>query len=213
MLNELLKDTDLALDDLLLRQGARITTEEIGMVVYVGGNIARVKGLPSVQSQELVRFAGGSMGIASDLDPDGVGVVLLGENEGISAGSEVRRTGRVLDVPVGSALLGRVIDALGRPLDELGAINTVERHAVERDAPAILDRAPVTTPLETGIKVIDAIIPIGRGQRELILGDRQTGKTAIAVDTIIHQRDKGVICVYCAIGQRSSATAGVIEAL
>jgi F-type H+-transporting ATPase subunit alpha len=213
MLDELLKQTDQALDEVLLRQGARITTEEIGVVVFVGGDIARVKGLPSVQSQELIRFANGSMGIASDLDLDGVGVVLLGESEGIVAGTEVRRTGRVLDVAVGSALLGRVIDALGRPLDELGAIETVERYPVERDAPAILDRAPVTTPLETGIKVIDAIIPIGRGQRELILGDRQTGKTAIAVDTMIHQRDKGVICVYCSIGQRSSATAGVIEAL
>jgi len=213
MLDELLKQTEQALDEVLSGQGAHITTEEIGVVDFIGGDIARVKGLPSVKSQELIRFTGGVLGIAFDLDPNGVGVVLLGESEGIVSGSEVHRTGRVLDVPVGSGLLGRVIDALGRPLDELGAIQTVERHPVEQEAPAILDRAPVTTPLETGIKVIDAIVPIGRGQRELILGDRQTGKTAIAVDTMIHQRDKGVICIYCAIGQRSSATAGVIQAL
>jgi F-type H+-transporting ATPase subunit alpha len=213
VLDELLKQTDQLLDEALLHHGTRITTEEIGVVVFVGVDIARVQGLPSVQSQELIRFSGGAMGIAFDLEPDEVGVVLLGESEGVVAGSEVRRTGRVLDVPVGSALLGRVIDALGRPLDEQGSLQAVERHPVEREAPAILDRAPVTVPLETGIKVIDAIIPIGRGQRELILGDRQTGKSAIAVDTMIHQRDKGVICVYCAIGQRSSATAGVIEAL
>ena len=126
---------------------------------------------------------------------------------------EARRTGRVIDIPVGPALLGRVIDGNGRPLDEQGAVYAIERHAVEREGFPILDRAPVTSPLETGIKVVDALIPIGRGQRELILGDRQTGKTAIAVDTILNQRDKDVICIYCAIGQRSSAVVGAIATL
>jgi F-type H+-transporting ATPase subunit alpha len=186
---------------------------EIGTVQYIGHGIARVAGLPHVQAEELVRFPGDRLGLAFNLDPTEVGVVLLDDSQGIHAGAEVHRTRRILDVPVGDMLLGRVVDALGRPLDGGGVITGSERYAVERNAPPIMDRAPVTTPLQTGIKVVDALIPIGRGQRELILGDRQTGKTAIALDTIINQKGQNVYCVYCAIGQRSSAVAKVIADL
>ena len=187
--------------------------QEVGVVTQVGEGIARVKGLPSVQSEELVRFEGGVRGMAFNLDPDEVGVILLDESERLEAGNEVERTGRILDVPVGPELLGRVVDALGRPLDERGAIHSGERWPVEREAPLIMERAPVETPLQTGLKVVDALIPIGRGQRELILGDRQTGKTAVALDTILNQRDTDVVCVYCAVGQRNSAVASVIADL
>jgi len=186
---------------------------EMGTVVSIGEGIARVQGLPTVQAEELLQFEGGLRGMALNLDPDGVGVVLLDESRDLDAGSDVHRTGRILDVPTGEALLGRVVDALGRPLDRRGPIPTSERHPVERTAPAIMDRAPVDTPLQTGLKVVDALIPIGRGQRELILGDRQTGKTAIAVDTILNQADTEVVCVYCAIGQRNAAVASVIADL
>lgn len=169
--------------------------------------------MPEVKSEELISFPGGLYGMAFNLDPDQVGVILLDRSEHLSAGVEVTRTMRVLDVPVGPALIGRVVDGLGRPLDEAGPIVTSERRPVERPAPPIMHRDPVTVPLQTGIKVIDAAIPIGRGQRELIIGDRQTGKTAIAVDTIINQRDKDVICIYCAIGQRAASVAKVIADL
>jgi F-type H+-transporting ATPase subunit alpha len=191
----------------------QLQIQEIGTVSYLGNGIARAVGLPNVQSEELIRFPGGRLGMAFNLDVDEVGIILLDESQGLKAGCEVARTGRVLDAPVGEDLLGRVIDATGRPLDNLGAIDTLERRPVEREAPAIMERAPVTVPLQTGIKVIDALIPIGRGQRELILGDRATGKTAIALDTMINQKDQGVICVYCAIGQRSSAVAKLIAEL
>jgi len=187
--------------------------EEIGTVEYVGSGIARVRGLLNVKSEELVRFSGGVPGMVFNLDPDGVGVILLDEAIDINAGSEVQRTGNVMDVPVGKMLLGRVIDAVGRPLDGLGQIRTTQRHIIEREAPAIMERSPVNIPLQTGIKAVDALIPIGRGQRELILGDRQTGKTSIALDTIINQKDKDVVCVYCAIGQRSSSVAKLIADL
>ena len=187
--------------------------QEVGEVTQVGEGIARVKGLPSVQSEELVRFEGGVRGMAFNLDPNEVGVILLDQSERLEAGDEVQRTGRILDVPVGPDLLGRAVDALGRPLDERGALRTGERWPVEREAPPIMDRAPVETPLQTGLKVVDALIPIGRGQRELILGDRQTGKTAVALDAIINQRDTDVVCVYCAVGQRNSAVASVIADL
>ena len=153
------------------------------------------------------------MGLVFNVDPDEIGIIMLDASENISAGDEVIRTGRVLDVPVGDALLGRVVDALGRPLDNLGDIASSARLPVEREAPPIMHRDPVTVPLQTGIKTIDALIPIGRGQRELILGDRQTGKTAIALDTIINQHDKDVICIYCAIGKQSSDVAKTIAAL
>jgi F-type H+-transporting ATPase subunit alpha len=187
--------------------------KEVGTVTYVSSGVVRVVGLSGVSSEELLRFAGDCMGMAFNVDQKEIGVVLLDEGDGLAAGTEVRRTGRLMDVPVGEDLLGRVVDAQGRPLDNGGSLRVSKRRLVEQPAPEIMARAPVTVPLQTGIKVIDALIPIGRGQRELILGDRQTGKTAIALDTIINQKDKGVICIYCAIGKRGSAVAKVIADL
>jgi F-type H+-transporting ATPase subunit alpha len=192
---------------------AKPELREYGIVNFVGKGIARVRGLPNVKSEELVRFAGDLMGMTFNLDPDEVGVVLLDDCTGVESGSEVWRTDRVLDVPVGASLLGRVIDPIGRPLDNGGNLNTHQRAAIECDAPSVMDRSPVTAPLQTGTKVVDALIPVGRGQRELILGDRQTGKSAIALDCIINQKGKNVICIYCAIGQRSSWVAKVIADL
>jgi F-type H+/Na+-transporting ATPase subunit alpha len=187
--------------------------QEIGTIVQVSTGIARISGLPSVGFEELVAFRGGGFGIAFNLDADEVGVVLLGDYTQLQAGDEVTRTGRVMDVPVGKGLLGRVIDPLGRPLDGKGVVGSEGRLPIERPAAPIMDRAPVTVPLQTGLKVIDALIPVGRGQRELILGDRQTGKTTIALDTILNQRGKDVLCVYCAIGQRASAIAKAVAVL
>jgi F-type H+-transporting ATPase subunit alpha len=187
--------------------------EEYGVVTYLGQGIARVRGLPNVKSEELVRFDGGSLGMTLNLDPGDIGVVLLDDASSVESGSEVHRTNRVLDTPVGEELLGRVVDPLGRPLDLLGPVNIRKRAPIECAAPPIMDRAPVTVPLATGTKAIDALIPVGRGQRELILGDRQTGKTALAIDCILNQEGKDVICIYCAIGQRSSSVANVIADL
>jgi F-type H+/Na+-transporting ATPase subunit alpha len=192
---------------------AELKPREIGIVTSVSTGVAQVSGLPGVGFEELLQFRNGLLGIAFNVDEQSVGAVLLGDNQDLRAGAEVTRTGRVMDVPVGAALLGRVIDPLGRPLDGAGAIATTERRPIERPSPAIMDRAPVMVPLQTGLKVVDAMIPIGRGQRELILGDRQTGKTAVAVDTIINQRGQNVLCIYCAIGQRASAVAKVIAKL
>jgi F-type H+-transporting ATPase subunit alpha len=186
---------------------------EIGKVISVATGIARVAGLPGVGFEELVIFPGNIAGIAFNVDEDEIGVVLLGEYWQLQAGDEVRRTGRVIDVAVGDELLGRVIDPLGRPLDNKGPLIAKRRLPIERPAPAVMDRSPVTAPLQTGIKVIDALIPIGRGQRELLLGDRQTGKTAIAIDAILNQRDQNVICVYCAIGQRAASVAKAVAIL
>jgi len=191
----------------------QLTPREVGTIISVATGIARVSGLPNVGFEELVKFPGDVFGIAFNVDEDEIGVVLLGEYQDLHAGDEVERTGRVMDVAVGDGLLGRVIDPLGRPLDGNGPVTASERLPIERPAAAIMDRAPVTVPLQTGLMVIDALIPIGRGQRELILGDRQTGKTAIAIDTILNQRGKNVICVYCAIGQRASAVAKVVANL
>jgi F-type H+-transporting ATPase subunit alpha len=191
----------------------QLTPREVGMITNVSTGIAKVTGLPSVGFEELVTFSGGGVGIAFNVDEDEIGVVLLGDYSHLHAGAEVERTGRVMDVVVGDRLLGRVIDPLGRPLDGHGPVAAGERLPIERPAPPIMDRAPVTEPLQTGIKVIDALIPIGRGQRELILGDRQTGKTAIALDTILNQRGRDVVCVYCAIGQRASAVAKAVAIL
>jgi len=190
-----------------------LVPRELGIVTNVATGIATVSGLPGVGSEELVEFANGVLGIAFDVDPGAVGVVLLGDYRSLQAGTEVTRTGRVMDVVVGQALLGRVVDPLGRPLDDKGAVAGTERRRVEHPAPAIMDRAAVAVPLQTGVKAVDAMVPIGRGQRELILGDRQTGKTAIALDTILNQRGKDVLCVYCAIGQRASAVAKVVAQL
>ncbi len=186
---------------------------EFGTIISVATGIAKVSGLHGVGFDELVTFPGDVLGIAFNVDADEIGVVLLGEYWHLHAGDEVQRTGRVMDVAVGEGLLGRVIDPLGRPLDGNGAVEASERLPIERPAPPIMDRAPVMVPLQTGLKVIDALVPIGHGQRELILGDRQTGKTAIAIDTILNQRGKDVLCVYCAIGQRASAVAKAVATL
>jgi F-type H+-transporting ATPase subunit alpha len=191
----------------------QLTHREVGTIISVATGIAKVSGLPGVGFEELVKFPGGVLGIAFNVDEDEIGVVLLGAYQDLQAGDEVERTGRVMDVVVGDELLGRVIDPLGRPLDGNGPVASTQRLPIERPAAAIMDRAPVTVPLQTGVMVIDALIPIGRGQRELILGDRQTGKTAIALDSILNQRGKNVICVYCAIGQRASAVAKVVANL
>ena len=191
----------------------KLTPREVGTIISVSTGIARVSGLPGVGFEELMEFPGDVFGIAFNVDRDEIGVVLLGDFQNLHTGDEVRRTGRVMDVAVGDGLLGRVFDALGRPLDGKGSISTQERLPIERPAAQIMHRSPVTVPLQTGIKVIDALIPIGRGQRELILGDRQTGKSAIAIDAILNQRGQNVICVYCAIGQRASSVAKVIASL
>ncbi len=195
------------------RQEVNLQPKEIGVVTNVVAGIAKVKGLPGAGYSELLKFPENLYGIAFNLDEKEIGVILLGEYQQLRTGDEVERTGRVVDVPVGEALLGRVIHPLGQPLDGKGDIAARKRLPINRPAPEILDRAPVDTPLQTGIKVIDALVPVGRGQRELILGDRQTGKTGIALDTILHQKDQDVICIYCAIGQRASSVAKVIATL
>lgn len=191
----------------------RLAPRETGNITSLSTGIARVAGLPGAGFEELLRFPGGVYGIAFNIDADEIGVVLLGDYTALRAGDEVERTGRVMDVAVGEALLGRVIDPLGRPLDGKAAPDARVRLPIERPAAQIMDRAPVTVPLQTGLKVVDALIPIGRGQRELILGDRQTGKTAIALDTILNQRGQNVLCVYCAIGQRASSVAKTVATL
>jgi F-type H+-transporting ATPase subunit alpha len=191
----------------------QLTLREVGTVVRVSTGVAIVSGLPGVGYEELIKFPGGLLGMAFNLDQDEMGVVLLGDYQHLHAGDEVERTHRVMDIAVGDGLLGRVIDPLGKPLDDKGAIVTEARLPVERPAPGILDRAAVDVPLQTGLKVVDALVPIGRGQRELILGDRQTGKTAIAIDAILNQKGQNVVCVYCAIGQRASAVAKVVADL
>src|SRR6202789_110368 len=190
-----------------------LVPHEVGLVTRVSTGIATVSGLPEVGFEELVRFPSGTYGIAFNIDQTEISVILLGDCQTIQVGDQVARTGRVMDATVGEGLLGRVIDPLGNPLDDRGALIGTERRPVERPAPPIMDRAAVVVPLQTGLTVVDAMIPIGRGQRELILGDRQTGKTAIAVDAILNQRGKNVICVYCAIGQRASAVAKVVAQL
>jgi F-type H+-transporting ATPase subunit alpha len=212
-LQSVLDETLSVLDQVSGTHRPGLRTREVGRVISLGNGIALVAGLPGVEAEELIRFPGGLMGLAFNVDPSEVGVVLLGDIGELKAGAEARLTGRVLDVPVGEGLLGRVVDPLGRPLDNQGPVRTLERRPVEREAPPIMARAPVTVPLQTGLKVVDALVPIGRGQRELILGDRQTGKTAIVLDTFINQKDTGVICIYCAIGQRDTAVAKLIADL
>lgn len=212
-LQTVLDNTFTAFDRVLANQKPELKSQEIGIVKFIGQGIARAAGLPGVKSEEVVQFRGNGLGMVFNLDPDEVGIILLDKSENLKAGCEVRRTGRVLDVPVGNTLLGRVIDPMGRPLDGREPVRVSQRRPAEREAPPIMNRAPVTVPLQTGIKVVDALIPIGRGQRELILGDRQTGKSSIALDTIINQKNKDVICVYCAIGQRSSSVAKLIADL
>ncbi|MCS7315683.1 MAG: F0F1 ATP synthase subunit alpha [Bryobacteraceae bacterium] len=190
-----------------------VNVAEVGSVISVGDGIARIHGLDYCMAGELIEFPHGVAGIALNLEEDQVGAVLLGDWTAIKEGDEVRRTGRIMSVPVGEALLGRVVDALGNPLDGKGPIHTTHFNPLERLAPGVVDRQPVKEPLQTGIKAIDAMIPIGRGQRELIIGDRQTGKTAIALDTIINQKGGDVVCIYVAIGQKRSTVAQVIKTL
>ncbi len=190
-----------------------LEVRESGRVSYVGNGIVRVEGLPRVASEELVQLSGDSLGLAFTLEESETCLVLLDDAASIVTGTPAMRTGRVLDVPVGHALLGRVVDAVGRPLDGGRSLEALGRRPVEGPAPPIISRAPVTVPLHTGVKAVDALVPIGRGQRELLLGDRSTGKTALALSTILNQAHSGVVCVYCAVGQRDSAVAGVIEEL
>ena len=191
----------------------QLTPREVGTVISLSTGIARVSGLPGVSYEEVLKFPGNMFGIAFNVDEEEIGVVLLGDHSQLHAGDEVERRGHVTDVPVGDGLIGRVINPMGRPLDEKGPVNADHRLPIERPSSPIMDRSPVTVPLQTGIKVVDALVPIGRGQRELILGDRQTGKTAIAIDTILNQRGQDVLCVYCAIGQRASAVAKAVADL
>lgn len=192
-----------------------ITTElsESGVVLSVGDGISRIYGLSECMAGELLEFDNGIFGMALNLEQDNVGCVILGDDQGIKEGDRVRRTRRVVEVPAGDALIGRVVNALGLPIDGKGPIETDIRRAVEYPAPGIIDRQPVDTPIQTGLKAIDAMIPIGRGQRELIIGDRSTGKTALAIDTILNQRDQDVICIYVGIGQKESTIAGIVRVL
>ncbi|AHJ26787.1 alternate F1F0 ATPase, F1 subunit alpha [Nodularia spumigena CS-584] len=212
-LQTLLNNTFTTFEQVLNNYQPQIQTREIGIIKSLTQGIANISGLPNVKADELLRFSGDILGIAFNLDANEIGVILLGNSQHLAAGQEVQRTGRVLDVPVGEGLLGRVLNVTGQALDNQGAIQVTERRPVERQAAAIMDRAPVTIPLQTGIKVVDALVPIGRGQRELIVGDRQIGKTAIATDTIINQKQQNVICIYCAIGKRASSVAKVIADL
>src|SRR5580698_8106381 len=190
-----------------------IDVSEVGTIMSVGDGIARIHGLDKVMAGELIEFGHGVSGIAMNLEEDQVGAVLLGEYQHIREGEEVRRTGTIMSVPVGEALIGRVVDALGNPIDGKGPIHTDKTNPIERIAPGVIDRQSVKQPLQTGIKAIDGMIPIGRGQRELIIGDRQTGKTAIALDTIINQKGLDMICIYVAIGQKRSTVAQVVKTL
>ncbi|MCI8881402.1 MAG: F0F1 ATP synthase subunit alpha [Clostridiaceae bacterium] len=192
---------------------SQIKLTNVGTVVSVGDGICHIHGLEECMASELLEFEGGVYGMAQNLEEDLVGAVLLGSDQDIREGDTVKRTGRIVSVPVGEALLGRVVDALGAPIDGKGPVKTSETRPIEMPAPGIIERTPVNVPLQTGIKAIDSMIPIGRGQRELIIGDRQTGKTAIGLDTIINQKGTGVICIYVAIGQKRSTVAQVAETL
>src|SRR5450830_688837 len=191
----------------------QLVSREVGTIISIATGIAKVSGLPGVGFEEMLKFPGDIYGIAFNVDEDEIGVVLLGNYWHLHAGDEVERMGHVMNVPVGEGLIGRIINPMGQPLDGKGPVNSSMHLPVERTAPSIMDRAPVVVPLQTGIKVIDALIPVGRGQRELILGDRQTGKTTIAIDTILNQHGKDVLCVYCAIDQRASGVAKVVATL
>src|ERR671937_2840031 len=192
---------------------SRIAVDEVGTVISLGDGIARIHGLDKVMAGELLSFPHGISGIAMNLEEDQVGSVLLGDYTEIREGDEVKRTQRIMSVPVGDAMVGRVVNALGQPIDEKGPISTDKFIPIERLAPGVIDRQPVREPMATGLKAIDSMIPIGRGQRELIIGDRQTGKTAIAVDTIINNKGSDLICVYVAIGQRMATVVGLAQTL
>src|SRR5213075_1593529 len=190
-----------------------VDVAEVGSIISIGDGIARVHGIENAMAGEMLEFPAGVFGIALNLEEESVGAVLLGEFKEIKEGDIVKQTGRIISVPVGEELLGRVVNALGQPIDGKGPINTKQFLPIERLAPGVVDRQPVREPLQTGLKAIDGMVPIGRGQRELIIGDRQTGKTAVALDTIINQKGKGVICIYVAIGQKESTVANVVGTL
>lgn len=192
---------------------SEIEVHDVGTVIQVGDGIARVHGLDNCMAGELVEFSNGVLGLAQNLEESNVGIVILGPYKDIREGDEVKRTGRIMEVPVGEELLGRVVNPLGQPVDGMGPVLTSKTRPIESPAPGVMDRKSVHEPLQTGIKPIDALIPIGRGQRELIIGDRQTGKTSIAIDTILNQRDQDMICIYVAIGQKESTVRGVVETL
>ena len=212
-MNLRIDDISKIIKDQIKNYASQTQQDEIGYVIQVGDGIAKVHGLDKCKSNELLRFENGSFGMALNLEESCVSVVMLGTDVGIREGGLVKRTGRVVSVPVGEALIGRVVDALGQPIDGKGPIDSKELRPIERNAPGIIERKSVSVPLQTGIKAIDALVPIGRGQRELIIGDRQTGKTAIAIDAILNQKDTGVLCIYVAIGQKESTVAGVVQKL
>ena len=191
----------------------KVVQDDVGTVLLVGDGIARVSGLEKCMANELIRFSTGVYGMALNLEENSVAVVMLGSDEGVKEGSSVTRTGKVVSVPVGEALIGRVVDALGTPIDGKGPVEAADYRRIESPAPGIIERKSVSVPLQTGIKAIDSMIPIGRGQRELIIGDRQTGKTTVATDTIVNQKGQNVICIYVAIGQKRSTVAHVVEEL
>ncbi|MCL2815978.1 MAG: F0F1 ATP synthase subunit alpha, partial [Oscillospiraceae bacterium] len=199
--------------DEVLKFNHSAKASQTGRVTQVGDGIARAHGLNDVMSGELLEFENGTMGIAMNLEEDNVAIVMLGASEGVNEGDFINRTGEIARVPVGDSLLGRVIDSLGQPIDQKGPVASNKYRPVERIAPGVLARKAVNVPLMTGIKAVDSMVPIGRGQRQLIIGDRQTGKTAIAVDTIINQKDNGVYCVYVAIGQKTSTVAAMVNTL
>src|SRR5438552_3593565 len=190
-----------------------VDVAEVGSIISIGDGIARVHGVDNAMAGEMLEFPHGVFGIALNLEEDSIGAVLLGEYTEIKEGDQVKRTGRIISVPVGEELLGRVVNALGQPIDGKGPIATRQFSPIERIAPGVVDRQPVKEPLQTGLKAIDAMVPIGRGQRELIMGDRQTGKTAVAIDAILNQKNTGVICIYNAIGQKQSTVAQVVRTL
>jgi F-type H+-transporting ATPase subunit alpha len=192
---------------------SKVRVDEVGTIISLGDGIARIHGLDKVMAGELIEFPHGVAGLAMSLEEDQVGSVIMGDYTELREGDQVRRSGRILSVPVGDAMIGRVVNALGQPIDDKGPINTTETLPIERLAPGVVDRQPVREPMMTGLKAIDSMIPIGRGQRELIIGDRQTGKTAVALDTIINSKGKDLVCVYCAIGQKRSSVAQVVQTL
>lgn len=210
---ETIRGTFDAVRQLLDELEYRLDVTEYGVLERIDRGVAHVKGLSGARYEELIRFPGGRLGMVFNIDMDSAGIVMLDDSDNLNAGDEAQRTGNMPSVAVGEELAGRIVDPLCRPLDGRGAITADTTLPVERHAPAIMDRSPVTVPLQTGLKVVDALIPIGRGQRELIIGDRQTGKSAVAVDTIINQRNADVVCIYCAIGKRNSAVAKVISEL
>ena len=212
-MNLRIDDISKIIKDQIKNYASQTQQDEIGYVIQVGDGIAKVHGLDKCKSNELLRFENGSFGMALNLEESCVSVVVLGTDVGIREGGLVKRTGRVVSVPVGEALIGRVVDALGQPIDGKGPIDSKELRPIERNAPGIIERKSVSVPLQTGIKAIDSMIPIGRGQRELIIGDRQTGKTVIATDTILNQKGKNVICIYVAIGQKRSTVAQLVDTL